>query len=86
MDESFWESYGDEIQAAIAILVAVAVAVAIDRFLIGRAVRATERMETSQFSREARTRLRLIRRLVFVAIVLIGVVVALSRPPRAPTC
>lgn len=79
MDESFWDSYGDETQAAIAILVAVVVAIATDRFLIGRAVRATEQMETSQFSREARTRLRLIRRLVFLAIVLIGIVVALSQ-------
>jgi small-conductance mechanosensitive channel len=79
MDESFWDSHGDEIQAAIAIIVAIAIAIVIDRFLIGRAVRATEQMETSQFSREARTRLRLIRRLVFVGIVLIGVVVALSQ-------
>ena len=37
------------------------------------------RMDTGQFSREARTRLRLIRRLLFVAIILIGVALALSQ-------
>jgi small-conductance mechanosensitive channel len=79
MDESFWDTYGDETQAAIALLVAIAIAIAVDRFLIGRAVRATEQMETSQFSREARTRLRVIRRLIFLAIVLIGIVVAIGQ-------
>ena len=79
MEQTFWDSHGDEIQAAISILVAIAIAVIVDRFLIGRAVRATEHLETAQFSREARTRLRLIRRLVFLSIVLIGIVVALSQ-------
>ena len=79
MDESFWDTHGDEIQAAISLIVAIAIAILTDRFLIGRAVRATEQMETSEFSREARTRLRLIRRLVFLVIVLIGLVVALSQ-------
>jgi small-conductance mechanosensitive channel len=60
-------------------LVAVGLALAIDRFLIGRAERVTENMETQQFSREARTRLRLIRRLVFLAIILIGIALALSQ-------
>ena len=79
MDESFWQSNGEWISAAISITVAVVVASFVDRFLIGRAERVTEGMETAQFSREARTRLRLIRRLVFVAIILIGVALALSQ-------
>jgi small-conductance mechanosensitive channel len=79
MEQTFWDSHGDEIQAAISIVVAIALAVIVDRFLIGRAVRATEHLETAQFSREARTRLRLIRRLVFLSIVLIGIAVALSQ-------
>lgn len=79
MEPTFWDSHGDEVQAAISIVVAIVLAIVVDRFLIGRAVRATENMETAQFSREARTRLRLIRRLVFLSIVLIGAAVALSQ-------
>lgn len=79
MDESFWESNGNQIEAAITIAVAIALALIVDRFLIGRAVQATEKMETAQFSREARTRLSLIRRLVTLTIILIGVALALSQ-------
>lgn len=79
MDESFWDAHGNEVQAAITLALAILLAVLIDRFLIGRAESATDRMETSQFSREARTRLRLIRRLVFLTIILIGVASALSQ-------
>jgi small-conductance mechanosensitive channel len=79
MDNSFWHNHGDEISAAITLAVAVILALGVDRFLIGRAERATQRMETSQFSREARTRLRLIRRLVFVGIIAIGIALALSQ-------
>ena len=79
MDQSFWDSHGDEISAAITLAVAILVALVVDRLLIGRAERATQQMETSQFSREARTRLRVIRRLVFVGIIVIGAVAALSQ-------
>ena len=79
MDETFWEANGEWISAAITIAAAVGLAVLIDRFLFGRAERATEKMETQQFSREARTRLRLIRRLLFLAIILIGIALALSQ-------
>jgi small-conductance mechanosensitive channel len=79
VDNSFWDSHGNEIEAAIILIAAVALALLVDRFLLGRAVRATEGMETMQFSREARTRLRLARRLVFVGIILIGVALALSQ-------
>ena len=79
MDESFWDSHGNEIEAAIILISAVVLALLVDRFLLGRADRATEAMETSQFSREARTRLRLARRLVFVAIIVIGVALALAQ-------
>lgn len=79
MDESFWDSYGNQIEAAIIVIGAFVLASLIDRFLLGRAERATDAMETTQFSREARTRLRLVRRLVYVTIILIGVGLALSQ-------
>jgi small-conductance mechanosensitive channel len=79
MDQSFWQSHGDEISAAITLAIAILLAIGVDRLLIGRAERATEDRETAQFSREARTRLRLIRRLVFLAIILIGIALALSQ-------
>ena len=79
MDQTFWDKHGNDVEAAIILIGAVVLAILIDRFLLGRAVRATEGMETTQFSREARTRLRLVRRLVFVGIIAIGVVLALSQ-------
>jgi small conductance mechanosensitive channel len=79
VDESFWDSHGNQAEAAIIMIVAVVLALLVDRFLLGRAVRATEGMETSQFSREARTRLGLVRRLVFVGIIVFGIGLALSQ-------
>ena len=45
----------------------------------GAPVRAATRLDTGELSRAARTRLRLIRRLLFLAIILIGVALALSQ-------
>jgi small-conductance mechanosensitive channel len=78
-EQTFWQAHGDEVSAAITLLVAVAIAVIVDRLLIGRAVRAATRLDTGELSRETRTRLRLIRRLLFLAIILIGVALALSQ-------
>jgi small-conductance mechanosensitive channel len=78
-EQSFWQQHGDEVSAAITIAVAVLVAIVVDRLLIGGALRATTRMDTGELSREARTRLRLVRRLLFLAIILIGVALALSQ-------
>jgi small-conductance mechanosensitive channel len=79
MDQTFWQSHGDEVSAAITLAVAIAIAIGVDRFLFSRAERATEHLETGEFSREARTRLRLIRRLIFVGIIVIGIALALSQ-------
>jgi small-conductance mechanosensitive channel len=77
--DSFWSDHGDEVSAAVTLASAIAIAMLVDRFLIGRAERATESLDTGQFSREARTRLRLIRRLVFLVIVSVGIALALSQ-------
>jgi small-conductance mechanosensitive channel len=79
VEQSFWQRHGDEISAAITLLVAIGIAIIVDRLLMGRAVKAAVRMDTGELSREARTRLRLIRRLLFLAIILIGVALALSQ-------
>lgn len=79
MDQTFWESNGDWISAAITMLAAVAAAVVIDRFAFGRAERVADTKDTGELSREARTRLRLVRRLIFVAIIVIGLALALSQ-------
>ena len=78
-DQTFWEQHGNEVEAAITIVVALLIAFVVDRFIIGRAVRKAESMETAQISREARTRLSVIRRLISLIIILIGIALALSQ-------
>jgi small-conductance mechanosensitive channel len=78
MSDSFWHDHGDLISALITMVVAVAVALGVDRFVIARAGHVAGRVTDVRVSRAAQTRLRLIRRLVFVLIVLIGAALALS--------
>jgi small-conductance mechanosensitive channel len=79
MDQTFWQEHGDEISAAITLAVAIVIAIGVDRLVIGRTVQRAMGLETGELSPEARTRLRLVRRLLFVAIILIGVALALSQ-------
>lgn len=83
MEETFWDANGEWISALITLAVALAIAFIVDRFVIGRAGRVAERFgdrpSTLSVSRGAQTRLRMIRRLVFVAIILFGVALALSQ-------
>jgi small-conductance mechanosensitive channel len=79
-DESFWEKNGDWISAGISLLIAFAFAFAVDRFVIRRATTVATRVGGDvTVSRAAMTRLRVIRRLVFVVIIVIGVAIALSQ-------
>jgi small-conductance mechanosensitive channel len=78
-DGSFWHQHGDEVSAAITMLVAIVVALLVDRLVIGRGTRVAERMTDGGVSRTAATRLRVIRRLVFVVIIVIGAALALSQ-------
>jgi small-conductance mechanosensitive channel len=79
MEQTFWESNGEWISAAITLLVTVAVALVIDRLVIARATRVATRVSDTAMSRSATTRLRMIRRLVFVTIIVIGLGIALSQ-------
>lgn len=81
-EKSFWNEHGDEISAAITILIAIVIAFLVDRLVIARGARVAERMADAGVSRAAHTRLRLVRRLVFVLILLIGVALALSQFPQ----
>src|SRR6266542_3772572 len=59
--------------------VTVAIAFIVDRLVIGRGGRVAVRMGDGGVSRAAQTRLRVVRRLVFVVILLIGGALALSK-------
>ena len=77
--ESFWDQNGEWVSAVITLLVTFAVAFLVDRLVIGRATRVASRVSDTAMSRGATTRLRMIRRLVFVTIIVIGLGIALSQ-------
>jgi small-conductance mechanosensitive channel len=79
VEQSFWQENGDWITAAISMAVAVAIAILVDRFVIGRAARVANRVTEAGMSRSAQTRLRLVRRLVFIVIIMVGAAIALSQ-------
>ena len=79
IEETFWDKNGDVISAAITIAIAVVIAIIVDRFVLARARHVAERFGDRTVSRGARTRLQLIRRLVFLTIVAIGAALALSQ-------
>jgi small-conductance mechanosensitive channel len=76
--QTFFEEYDDVIGAAVTLAITFAIAFLVDRFVIGRGARVAGSLSDSGVSRATETRLRLVRRLVFVVIVLIGVSIALS--------
>jgi small-conductance mechanosensitive channel len=78
-NESFWDSNGDWISALITLAIAFAIAFIVDRFVIGRATRVATSLTDSTVSRATKTRLRLIRRLVFATIIVIGIAIALAQ-------
>jgi small-conductance mechanosensitive channel len=78
-EQTFWQAHGNEVSAAITMVIAIAIAFIVDRLAFGSAEAAAEKVDTAVFSRGARTRLRLFRRLLFVLIILIGAALALSQ-------
>ena len=72
--ESLW--HADWFSAAITMVAALVIATIVDRVLRGRIVRAT--VKRTGISREADTRLRFVRRIIYATILLIGAAVALS--------
>jgi small-conductance mechanosensitive channel len=78
MEESFWQQHGDEISAAITVALTFIVAFTVDRLVLARARHVASRFERAG-SRAAQTRLQVVRRLVFLVIVIIGIALALSQ-------
>jgi small-conductance mechanosensitive channel len=79
IEETFWDKNGDVISAAITMAIAIAIAILVDRFVLARARHVAERFGEGGVSRGAQTRLQLIRRLVFLVILVIGGALALSQ-------
>lgn len=78
MEQSFWQEYDDVIGAAITLAITFLIAYIVDRIVLTRAGRVAGRVRDSGVSRAAQTRLRVVRRLIFVVIVLIGSALALG--------
>jgi small-conductance mechanosensitive channel len=79
MSLAFIELHGDTASAAITMAIAIAIAVIVDRLVFGRGARVAARMSEVAVSRGTQTRLRVVRRLVFVTIIVIGAALAASR-------
>ena len=73
----FWAGHRDQITAGATVLAAIALAMLIDRALVRRAAKMVP--GSFELSATADTRLRLLRRLIFVAIIVIGVALALMQ-------
>ncbi len=78
---SFIADYGNEITAAVTLVVAFGLAELVDHALLRRARKLGEAVAGRELSAVADTRLRLVRRLIFALIILIGVALALAQFP-----
>src|SRR5690349_13596797 len=76
---SFIDTNSDLFGAVITVAVSILIAFLVDRIVLQRGGRLAGRVTDSGISRAAATRLRVVRRLVFVVIVLIGIALALSQ-------
>lgn len=79
MDESFFETNSDLLGALITVAVAFLFAYLVDRIVMARGGRLAGQVTDVGVSRAAATRLRVVRRLVFVTIVVVGIGLALSQ-------
>jgi small-conductance mechanosensitive channel len=77
----FWSDHRDQVTAIATILLAIGLAMLVDRALAHRAGRLAAVVSGGELSATADTRTRLLTRLVFVAILLIGISFALIQFP-----
>ena len=76
---SFWADHRDEITAVVTLVLAFGVAQLVDRAISRRGERITRAMAGGPVSPVTNTRLRLVRRLVYATIIVLGVALALSQ-------
>jgi small-conductance mechanosensitive channel len=81
MAASFVAEHRNELTAVVTVLAAFAIAEIVDRTLNRHARAAAERMVRGELSPAVDTRLRLVRRLVFVTILVIGLALAMAQFP-----
>ncbi len=77
--ESFFVLYRREITALITIVLAFAIAQTLDRAFARRGSKLTQVVAGGEITQAADTRIRLVRRLVYALVVLIGIALALSQ-------
>jgi small-conductance mechanosensitive channel len=75
----FWTDHRDEITAAATILIATGVALLIDRALVRRGTKLATSVSGGELSAVTDTRLRMLRRLVFFGIIVLGIALALMQ-------
>jgi small-conductance mechanosensitive channel len=75
----FWDANDQWISAIVALTLAIIVAFVIDRWFVARGRQLAGRVMRGGISQQVDTRLRFIRRLVWLTIILIGVFAALSQ-------
>src|SRR3954464_4045071 len=79
---SFLGDHGDEVKAVVTVVVAIVVAQLVDRALVQRGRRLSQAVGVGDLSPVAVTRLRLVRRLVSAAIIVLGISIALLSFPH----
>src|SRR5215208_1815073 len=79
--ESWLDANGNWITAVVTVLLAIVIAEAVDRALSRRGRKITAAVAGGELSPVAATRLRLIRRLIFALIILIGLALAAAQFP-----
>ena len=81
MAASFVAEHRNTLTAVITVILAIVLAEIVDRALLHRARKLSEAVSGRSLSAVADTRLRLVRRLVFATIIIIGIALALSQFP-----
>lgn len=81
MAASFVAEHRNEITAIVTVVLALVLAELVDRAIKGRARRLGERVTGRELSPATDTRLRLVRRLVFATIIVIGLALAMAQFP-----
>jgi small-conductance mechanosensitive channel len=74
---TFWEDYRNEIYAVATVIAAIVIAQLVDRAIVARGGKLREAVGAGELSPVVNTRLRLVRRLIYALIVVIGIALAL---------